>query len=80
MIRLTLLSRPGCHLCEEMLDELTPLLAGRARVDIVDISTDSALAARYGLAIPVLKHGDEELCRYRLDRDRIAGLLDQSPA
>ena len=77
MISLTLLTRPGCHLCEEMLVELEPLIAGRAKVDIVDISEDNELSARYGLLIPVLKHGDEELCRYRLDRDRITGLLER---
>lgn len=75
MISLTLLSRPGCHLCDEMLAELEPLIAGKAEVDIVDISEDNALSARYGLAIPVLKHGDRELCRYRLDQDRLASLL-----
>lgn len=71
MIVLTLYSRPECHLCEEMLAELRPLIAGRARVEIVDISEDEDLTARYALEIPVLAHGDEELSRYRLNRRRL---------
>jgi thioredoxin reductase (NADPH) len=71
MIVLTVLSRPGCHLCEELISELDPLLSGRARIDVVDISDDEALLRRYCLEIPVLLHGDEELSRYRLDRERL---------
>ena len=80
MIVLTVYSRPDCHLCEELLAELKPLIAGRARIDIVDISEDESLSKRYGLAIPVLMHADEELSRYRLDRTRLTEFIDrQSP-
>ena len=77
MIVLTLYSRAECHLCEEMLVELTPLVEGRARVEIVDIDTDEGLARRFGQIIPVLMHGDEELSRLRLDSARVAELLDR---
>jgi hypothetical protein len=75
MIVLTLLSRPECHLCEQMLSELEPLVEGRARIDIVDISDDDVLAARYLFEIPVLMHGDRELSRHRLDAGRVIGFL-----
>jgi hypothetical protein len=29
------------------------------------------------LEIPVVKHGDEELSRYRLDRERVASFLER---
>ena len=76
MIDLTVYSRPGCHLCDEMLAELEPLVAGRARVEVVDISQDATLSKRFGVLIPVLMHGSEELSRYRLDRDRVSELID----
>ena len=80
MIVLTVYSRPECHLCEEMVAELEPLIAGRARIDVVDISEDEGLARRFGLLIPVLMHADEELSRYRLDRSRLTEFIDrQSP-
>ena len=76
MIELTVYSRPGCHLCDEMLAELEPLVTGRARVEVVDISQDAVLSKRFGVLIPVLMHGSEELSRYRLDRDRVSELID----
>ena len=80
MIVLTVYSRPECHLCDELIAELLPLVRGRARVDIVDIDEDEALHARYFLEIPVVKDGDSELCRYHLDRDRILQHLARSDA
>ena len=75
MIVLTLYTRPGCHLCDELLAELEPMVEDKARVEIVDISDDETLSRRFGLLIPVLMHGDEELARYPLDRDRIERLI-----
>jgi Glutaredoxin-like domain (DUF836) len=75
MIVLTILGRPECHLCEQMLADLEPLVAGRATIDLVDISDDEDLTARYLFEIPVLKCGDVELARHRLDRDRLALFL-----
>ena len=58
--RLTLYTRPGCHLCEEALEALA--LMGVAAVQ-VDISGQAPLQARYGMHIPVLRREDsgEEL-------------------
>ena len=71
MIVLTVLGRADCHLCEAMVEELEALVAGRARIELVDIDEDESLMARYLFDIPVLKYGDEELSRHRLDRDRL---------
>jgi thioredoxin reductase (NADPH) len=68
---LTLYGRPECHLCDEMLAELEPLLHRAVRVEVVDISDDDDLEARYGLRIPVLCAGETELCCYRLDAGRV---------
>lgn len=75
MIELTLYSRPECHLCDAMLDELVPLLGERAKVSVVDISTDRELERELGLKIPVLRAGDVELSRYRLDPGRVQRYL-----
>ncbi|HEX6997083.1 MAG TPA: glutaredoxin family protein [Gammaproteobacteria bacterium] len=76
---LVLYSRPGCHLCEEMLAELEPLLEGRADVRIVDVSGDPELERRYGLRIPVLVAGDIELSEHPLDRERVERMLSRRP-
>jgi len=77
MIRLTLFSRPECHLCVTMLDELVPLLGERAEVQVVDISTDARLERELGLKIPVLRAGELELSRYRLDAARVERYLSE---
>ena len=77
MITLTVYSRPDCHLCDELVDELAPLVADRARIEVVDISSSGELTQRFGLQIPVLMHGDQELARYRLDRARLDAFLER---
>lgn len=45
-------------------------------VDLVDIDSDADLADRYGLKVPVLVGGDEEICHYFLDEDQLARYLN----
>ena len=55
MIRLTLYSRPGCHLCEEMRREVENLLGDLPHEwDVVDVDRNPELARRYGESIPIL--------------------------
>ena len=80
MKTLSLYSRPGCHLCEELEAELHELLGGRAvRVSVVDISGDPDLERRYGVRIPVLADGEEELSGFPLDRERVERYLARLP-
>ena len=79
MIHLTLYSRPGCHLCDEMkalierVRASTPLM-----LEVVDISTDQELEDRYGLEIPVLLIAGRKVAKYRIGeaelRRTLAGL------
>jgi glutaredoxin len=53
--RITLYSRPGCHLCEDARTLLTRL--GRRyplELNEVDIRSDPALIRRYDIRIPVI--------------------------
>ena len=71
-LKLTVYSRSYCHLCEDM---IAGLHAVQARfpfdLDIVDVDSDPRLEARFGEHVPVLMHGDRELCRHVL----VSGLL-----
>ena len=60
---LTLYSRPDCHLCERLLDEVLPLLATDTRIEVIDISDDPDLMRRYGLRIPILSCEGREIFR-----------------
>ncbi|HSN73042.1 MAG TPA: glutaredoxin family protein [Steroidobacteraceae bacterium] len=76
-MQLTVYSRPECGLCDEMIDALAGLLAGRDwPIEIVDVDSDPALAERYGLRIPVLCVDGDFVCAYRLDVDRVRRRLE----
>jgi glutaredoxin len=54
-IELELMTRPGCHLCEEMKEALVEAARGfEIQLREVDISRDSELESRFGNDIPVL--------------------------
>jgi glutaredoxin-like protein DUF836 len=69
VIRLTLMSRPGCHLCEEMQREVDALLAGEPHEwEVVDVDSDPELARRYGDEIPVLFVNGSLFAKIRVPR------------
>lgn len=72
-----LLGRPGCGLCEDLLDELRQLSATVALppLTVLDVDDDPALSRRHGLDIPVLLLDGVVVCRHRLDRQELQRLL-----
>ncbi len=67
MISLTLYSRPGCHLCDEMkavIDRVATTIP--LSLEEIDISADADLEARYGLEIPVLFVDEKKAAKYRV--------------
>ena len=78
MIALTLYSRPGCHLCDEMkaLVQRVARAAGvAATIEEVDISADAELEARYGLEIPVLLVDGKKAAKFRVTESELMRLL-----
>jgi thiol-disulfide isomerase/thioredoxin len=74
---LTIYSKPGCHLCDDMkqvvirLSESIPL-----RLEEIDISQDPELEARYGLEIPVLMVDGRKAAKYRISDGELRRLLE----
>jgi glutaredoxin len=69
VIRLKLLSRPGCHLCDEMRREVDTLLGQAPRQwEVVDVDADPELAQRWGETVPVLFVNDRLFAKVRLPR------------
>ena len=62
-MKLTLYTRPGCHLCDEM-KAVIRLVRAQVACE-VDISPDPALLRRYGHHIPVLLADGREVARVR---------------
>lgn len=66
-VTVRLYTRPGCHLCQEMLSEM--LAAGCAdeyELEEIDIDPDPELKALYGYEIPVLTINGRKAFKYRL--------------
>ena len=65
---LTIYSRLGCHLCEDM-EKLLPDYLNNTGLsfDVIYIDGDSILEEQYGTLVPVLKAGEMEICHYFLD-------------
>jgi len=79
MLALTLYSRPGCHLCEEMkaiVRGVVERYGEPVAIDEIDISTDPELEARYGLEIPVLLLNGRKIAKYRVTAGELARALD----
>jgi hypothetical protein len=56
--------------------DLMPLLPAGISIESVDVDSSVELERRYGLRIPVLAAGNEELSGYPLDRERVRRFLD----
>lgn len=64
-------SRPGCHLCEQLIEELMPLLFGRATLEIENIDTRDDWLLDYGSRVPVVEIAGQAVCQYRLDSNAV---------
>ena len=75
-MKVTLLGRPGCSLCEEAETELEAYLATRSEtgglaveVEVINIETDDGLHRRYLERIPVIVVDGEEVSEWFFDED-----------
>lgn len=74
--RITVLSRPGCHLCEDALAELAPIAAeAGATVEEVDIERDDALLRAHLERIPVVLVDDVEICTFFVEAAAVRAAL-----
>ena len=82
MTALTLLTRPGCHLCDAMKATVAQVHARYPLVlHEIDISTRPELVRQYGNDIPVLLDGDRVLARHRISASQLSlALSETSPA
>ena len=76
-MRLTIVHRQDCELCDQMLAELRAL--GRRQelppLDVVDVDSDPELQRRHGLNVPVLLLDGSVVCRNRLDSAELLRIL-----
>jgi hypothetical protein len=76
VITLTIYSRPGCHLCDEMEATIARVaLTTPLTLEQIDISTDPALEAQYGLEIPVLIVDGKKAAKFRVSEAELLQIL-----
>lgn len=73
---LTLYSRAGCHLCEQM-KAVIARVGRRVPLEIeeVDVATDPELERRYGHEIPVLVLDGREVAKHRITEAQLMRLV-----
>ena len=77
MIQVTIYSRPGCHLCDEM--KAVVLRVARTipfSLEDVDISGHAELETLYGLEIPVLTIDGKKAAKYRVTERELVRILE----
>jgi hypothetical protein len=77
-MKLTLYFREYCSLCHAMLAELQPWRQRYGfELEVLDVDDDPGLVERFDEWVPVLMHGETEICHYHLDPQRLAAHLEE---
>ena len=76
---LQVFSRQGCHLCEQLIEELLPLVRDRLDIEVCDVDTREDWHQQYDVRVPVVKYDGELVCQYHLDRKALARVLSKLP-
>jgi glutaredoxin len=74
VIALTIYTRPGCHLCQEMkviVERVVRDTQAQARIEEIDIAKDADLEARYATEIPVLLVNGRKAAKYRVTEEEL---------
>jgi hypothetical protein len=76
-VRLTIVHRQDCELCDQMVAQVRALGRREALppVQVVDVDADPDLQRRHGLDVPVLLLDGTVVCRQRLDTAELLRIL-----
>lgn len=76
-MKLTIYSKPGCHLCDEMKAIVERVLRDREQIlfEEVDISNDGRLIDLYETEIPVLTIDGKKVAKYRITEEELTRVI-----
>lgn len=75
--KITLISGPNCHLCDQAKEMLYPLLEGKnIQLNELNVKDDVALFEQYGLRIPVVVFADGSEKGWPFTTAQIARILN----
>jgi hypothetical protein len=74
-VRVVLVTRAGCHLCDEALGLLREL---GVEPELADVDSDDALFAAYDWRVPVVLVDDTVVAEGKITRQQLEGLQNRS--
>lgn len=75
----TLYTRVGCHLCDDVKAVLDEVRRERPfELAVVDVDTDPALVQLYGLEVPVITIDGRKAFKFRVDAAALREKLDRA--
>jgi glutaredoxin len=84
-LELVLITRQGCHLCEEAANDLAKVVAMFSAlnpdkpytVELVDVDSSEDLRAKYSDEVPVLLLNGQQIAFFQIDVDRVLRKLEE---
>jgi glutaredoxin len=79
MHKITIIGKPGCHLCKKARDIVEHVVGTQpVLIEEIDISDDADLEAKYHEAIPVVLVDGIERFRHEVDANKLVDYLGAS--
>lgn len=76
-IKVTLYTRPGCHLCEQAKEQMAPLLREfGANLREINIDQEAELRERYTNDVPVVFLGSRKVAKHKVDLEQFRRALE----
>jgi len=76
VVEFTVYSRHGCHLCEDLLQQLTALQQTHDfKILEVDVDSRPQLVEQFGSQVPVVTCENQQICHYFLNQAAILACL-----
>ena len=69
-------SKRGCHLCEELIEQLSEFVNSRAKIEIIDIESSKDLLNKYHSDIPVVFFNNKEIFKHFFNEDITKQVLE----
>jgi glutaredoxin len=81
MHKITIMSKPGCHLCEAALRTVQGVVGAHIAclIEEIDITQDQELLEKYRNDLPVILVDGTERFRHTVDPDKLAKLFYDEP-
>jgi hypothetical protein len=84
-IQLSLITRVGCHLCEEAANDLAQVISRftalnpdrPCSIDVLDVDASAELKTKYSEEVPVLLLNGEQIAFFRIEKERVLARLEE---